>query len=219
MTILAITRMKESRVCIAGIDDQGRWLRPRPTNGLLERDDLVLTDGAALQALDVVELPVVRYVPDPPHVEDLEVDWDGVRVVGHVADQQRQDALNRWIDRPFNMDRDRVDRSLWLAPSEGIMARRFENDDRPSVKISFCCEPDGEWFNNLKVTSIEDEQLLLDEFARLGAKELKKTALRRLFGCREFFLAIGLTREYQDKYWPMVIGVHPVRQTAGQQGH
>jgi len=210
MTVLAVTRMGEGRACLAGMSDQGEWLRPRPIGRLLQLSDLILPVGARVLPFDVIEMPVGRRLPNPPHVEDVEVDWRGVRIVDHAATEDRERLLSEWADHSHEEVFDASERSLGLVRAEGMLARMFPNGGTPAVKLTFCTQEHGRWCGLARVTAITDEQLLLGEFTRLEADRLKKNDLRRLYECREFYLAVGLTREFEGRYWPMVIGIHPV---------
>lgn len=67
--------------CIAGKEvlghgRVGRWIRPvRPKAETGLMDDDVRYDGDGLpRLLDVIEVPLLRHVPNSPHVEDWEID-------------------------------------------------------------------------------------------------------------------------------------------------
>jgi hypothetical protein len=125
--------------------------------------------------------------------------------------EHRAEYLRAHADTSFAAVFTEQERSLGLVEVAGIRTKLFTDDDRRRIKMSFCCEENGPWCGRwATVTSMPDEERLLREFAQRGVDELKKNQLREVYGAREFYLAIGVSREDAGACWPLVIGVHPV---------
>ena len=88
--LLAATRML-SGVCIGGIADDGKWVRPVKERGGLLLGDIMYADRRVMQAFDVVHFPVLRPRPQPPHVEDCLSDFIRTRprLVRHLDPGER----------------------------------------------------------------------------------------------------------------------------------
>ncbi|MHB8870198.1 MAG: dual OB domain-containing protein [Thermoleophilia bacterium] len=215
-TVLGVTRMSAGYACVAGISSDGSWVRPRPVGRRLTRGDLDVGIGRELQCFDVVDVPAVRAAPHPPHLEDWEVEWSNATVASVLPDDRRAEFLRAHADGSFAPVFTGQERSLGLVEVAGIRTKLFTDDDRRRVKMNFCCEKDGPWCHRwATVTSMPDEDRLLREFDQRGVDELKKNQLREVYGAREFYVAIGLSREDEGECWPLVIGVHPVDRLHG----
>jgi hypothetical protein len=141
------------------------------------------------------------------------VEWGKANVASVLPIDQRGGFLRAHADGSFAPVFNERQRSLGLVEVAGIRTKLFVDGDRRRVKMSFCCGENGHWCHRwATVTSMPDEVRLLREFDQRGAGELKKNQLREVYGAREFYLAIGLSREDEGECWPLVIGVHPVDQ-------
>jgi hypothetical protein len=86
IAVVHLTRMRAPCICVAGLDRDGRHIRPVPRHGRLTEDDLAAAGGPfAIGA--VVDLGATRPCPSPPEVEDHLFDRDASRRT-HYADQQ-----------------------------------------------------------------------------------------------------------------------------------
>jgi len=74
LTIMAVTKMKGSHVCVAGINEEGEWIRPVRTDRLLV-DDLFHEGKVVFEIYGIVNIYFRLHAPQPPHSEDWVVDW------------------------------------------------------------------------------------------------------------------------------------------------
>src|SRR2546430_2346200 len=69
IVVTHLTRMREGRICVAGLTNAGEHIRPRPWEAELDRSHL-LTRGGIFDIGAVVDLGTVENIGLPPEVED-----------------------------------------------------------------------------------------------------------------------------------------------------
>lgn len=225
LLIVAVTRMK-SGLCMAGYWPEPhprsglRWVRPvRPYDTLLVGD---LTDdaGRVVEPWDVVDLPWAGARPQPPHVEDCEVDWmrRRPRVLRRLVGERRSRFLERYLDRrPQDVLGKRPTRSLCLVRPESVEAlfRKEPGAGRFEARLAFSLDglsvPAAELPPGVPVTDLRWRALGRAWLGK-GCRELKlahRDVMERL-GAQDLYLALGLSRAYAGRHTLLVIGVHPV---------
>lgn len=76
-----------------------RWIRPIKQGMPLTRDDLHYQDGAPIRLGDVVQVDVVQPQPQPPHIENVVVNWDaGVLFIRDLTEARRAAFFPRHVD-------------------------------------------------------------------------------------------------------------------------
>jgi len=224
ITTLAITKM-HGGVCTAGIDDTGRWVRPvRPLTQQARLRaaagdySLLTTDffhggRSHLVHLGVTRFYLLGHAPDPPHVED----W--------IIDSKRKPELLRKLSpseqQSFLVSRAEAGLSRLLSAKEGslclVRPERFSFLFRLSrtgydvtVRSSFALGSDE--MTDIACTDLRMRSLgrsLLagrpgDAQATLGDRDFRRR------GKSDNYLVVGLSRLYQGKHWPLVVGVHSI---------
>jgi hypothetical protein len=220
--ILAVTKMLGG-VCIAGMTTEAdaitglRWVRPVRAYGHVLLGDITTQEGTALRPFDVVELDLLRPCPAAPHVEDWIADFvhNRPRVVRRLEGQRRADFLQKYQDTAPCQVLDNQQRSLCLIKPNWI-------------KGCFRLDPSSGQFNarlgfglgqrsyvgspakgGLSVTDLKWRALghawLPDDG---GWTEFDAGDLEARFGIQEIYLAMGLSRSFEGKFWPLVVGVH-----------
>lgn len=70
LTITDLTRMSGNRVCIAGIADDGRIIRPEFDRDIITEDWLFRDNSPIIKPFARVKFDLIEHRPDPPHTED-----------------------------------------------------------------------------------------------------------------------------------------------------
>jgi hypothetical protein len=74
LIITDLTKMKEDRICIFGIDSEGRNIRPEiPYSQWIETDIIDENGKLIIQPLAEIEFDFIKSNPKPPHIEDVEI--------------------------------------------------------------------------------------------------------------------------------------------------
>jgi hypothetical protein len=212
--LLAVTKML-SGLCIGGVAPGGsRWVRPVKEFGSILVGDLRLPDGALMQPFDVVSLPLGKPRPQPPHVEDVLCDFVRPRPqrVRRVPVEEREAALRAALDPHPEQVWERHERSLTLFQPADLTAI-FVHDDYSGKFEARLAWPGGGLERGHPVTDLRWRALgraLLPQGGerRLTWADLRAGAHTHGPGASAVYLALGLSRNYQGQFWPIVVGVH-----------
>jgi hypothetical protein len=210
LVLLAVTRML-SGVCIGGIPPGGgAWVRPVKSFGCPLLGDLRLAGGALMRPFDIVSLNLLNPQPDPPHVEDVLCDFIRPRPEwrGRLSERERETFLEGCVDpRPSD---------IWCGDSRSLtlfepltLTAAFAFDfysEKFECRITW---PGYDRSQGVPVTDLK-WRALGREWVTAGPQnqQYDLPALRRRLGVERVFLAIGLSRNYQGQFWPIVVGVH-----------
>ena len=93
ITVNHLTRMKRPYVCVAGVDQSGRSIRPVLASEQLPRS-LLVSQGGPFRLGSVVEIGDPQPKPDVPEVEDVVFNPGRTRVVQHLDADEFRDLLN-----------------------------------------------------------------------------------------------------------------------------
>jgi hypothetical protein len=223
--ILAMTKML-SGICTAGFAPDPdpvtglRWVRPVRDFDTLLPGDMTDADGRPVRCCDVVELDLLAPRPDPPHVEDWLTDFvrHRPRLLRRLEGEKRARFFPRYVDRAPEDVLIHHTRSLCLVRPEEVWAR-FSLDGysgKYEARMGFVLTEDANCpqaasRRGISVTDLKWRVLgrswLGDEGGRLA---LDHGTLFERLGADAVYLAIGLSRNWQGQYWPLVIGVHVV---------
>jgi hypothetical protein len=222
--ILAVTRMRGG-VCIAGMTTEPdattglRWMRPTRDFGHVLLGDITTREGTVLRPFDVVLFNCIGARADPPHVEDCVVDFvrNRPRIDRRLEGPRRADFLARYLDRnPDEVLRDHR-RSLCLLEPDWVKGtfRLDEYTGKYDARLGFgfrgSIYQSSHAKGGLPVTDIKWRALGRDWLPNQGGwTEFDAGDLEARFGIQKIYLAIGLSRSYQGRLWPLVIGVHTV---------
>ena len=223
MLVMAMTRMR-SGVCTAGLLRQRhersglRWVRPVKEHGSLLLGDVTTAEGQVLSCGDVVRLNLLRPCPDPPHCEDWITDWVYQRpqIVEHLDDERWSRSLRLACDRaPEDILGQQV-RSLCLVRPEAVWA--IFSGERPGrYEARICFRLDGvsnvatHAPQGIPVSDIKWRALGRDWLAgRPATLRLSGEEIQERLNVDDIYLAVGLTRPFEGRIWPLVIGVHTI---------
>jgi hypothetical protein len=224
ITTLAITKM-HGGVCTAGIDEAGRWVRPvrrkseqapRATGAtdysLLPID--FFHDGKPhLANLGVTRFYLTEHAPDAPHVEDWTIDSrTKPELLKKLSPPEQQDFLISHAEPGVSRLLSPPSASLCLIqPLHFIfLFRAGPSGDDVVVRSSFIT-------GRHELTDIACTDLRMRALGRaMLAGKRGETELRLgegdfwRQGKSAIYLAVGLSRLYKGKHWPLVVGVHSI---------
>jgi len=217
MTVVAVTKM-QSGVCIAGVSESGNWVRPvREVGGALNASCLVTSARSPIRCFDTAEFDLVYPKPDPPHVEDWVTNFPIGRVAHSLSEAERIAFLSEHIDSSRLALFDSFQCSLCLVEPESIDELIFKRNSvsgKFEARLVFTAQGrqyagDGNT-RGIPCTDLKLRALGRKLLAESQVKVYPKGLLNKSRGDRKVFLALGRTRLFQDRYWPMVIGFHIV---------
>jgi len=223
--IMAMTRMR-SGICTAGFINephprsQLRWVRPVKEFGVLLLGDMTQPDQSVVTIGDVVALHLIEARPEAVHCEDWLTDFvkQRPRIIRQFTTQKRAEFLAQHCDKnPADVLHDHT-RSLCLIRPEKLWASFVLDaytetyEARIGFQIDNRCYPETNPQRGMPVTDLKwralgrtwlnqrhCEQLVLDQGGLHD--RLQATAI---------YLGIGLSRPFEGKIWPLVIGVYPI---------
>ena len=223
--ILAMTKML-SGICTAGFTRARdpvtglRWVRPVRAFDTVHPGDMTDVDGRLVQCGDVVELNLVAPRPDPPHVEDWLTDFvhHRPRLLRRLEGEKRARFFARHLDHAPEDVLIYNTRSLCLVQPEQVWAR-FSLDGysgKYDARMGFTLPGDVNHPRAVsrRGVSVTDLKWHARGRAWLGDRgghlTLDHAALHERLRVEALYLALGLSRNWQGEYWPLVIGVHAV---------
>jgi len=221
--VLAMTHMR-SGICTAGFTNEPdpvthlRWVRPVKPHTSLMTGDMTDSEGRVAKCFDVLEMALQRPRAQPPHTEDVLTDFvyhrpvvrrrlDGesrARFLASHCDHRPEDVLvhqsrSLCLVHPdevwagFSLDR--ASGALQARMGFGLGGLRHEAASSRGVAVT-----DVKWRALDRLWLKEGPDALW-----LDARELE----RRL-RLNAVYLAVGLSRGHEGRYWLMVVGVHMV---------
>jgi hypothetical protein len=224
ITTLAITKM-HGGVCTAGIDDNGRWVRPvRPaaeqssratgaTDYSLLPIDFFHGGKSHLVNLGVTRIYLTEHAPVPPHVEDWIIDpRKKPEFLRKLAPAEQQDFLSSHSEPGIARLLPTQAASLCLVRPDhfSFLFRVGPTGDNVSVRSSFTTGTDE--MRDIACTDLR--MRVLGRSLVLGKSHEAEFRLSdedfRRRGKTETYLAVGLSRLYQSRHWLLVVGVHSI---------
>jgi len=222
--LLAVTKMLGG-LCIAGMTTERdpvtglRWVRPVPEYGHVLLGDVTTAGDQVLQPFDVVKFCLVRPCPDLPHAEDWAVDFvhNRPRIVRRLEGERRAWFLEKYRDRDPGQVLQLKERSLCLVKPDWVKGcfRLDPHSGRFDANLGFGLG--GRRYTGshakggLAVTDLKWRALgraWLPEDG--GWVDFDEGDLEARYGVEKVYLAVGLTRSFKGKFWPIVVGVHTV---------
>jgi hypothetical protein len=210
VALLAVTRMI-SGICIGGVPPGGgAWVRPVKKFGTILPGDIRYLDGNWMRPFDVIDINLIRPRPDPPHVEDWTCDFvrPRPRLVRRLDPSDRRRLLQSAMD-PAAAEAWRTRRQSLAVIRPGDITAHFALDAYSSHYESRIAWPGCERTRGCPVTDLRWRALGRRLVPREGGElRLSLEDLVERIGCEEVFLAVGLSRNYEGQFWPIVVGVH-----------
>ena len=220
--VLAVTKMLGG-VCIAGMTTEPdpvsrlRWVRPIRDYGHVLLGDITTPDKVVLCPFDVVEFQLLRPHPAPPHTEDWITDFvrHRPRIVRRLEGERRAAFLRTYLDTAPRQVLASQQRSLCLVKPDRIKGCFRLDPYSGSFEARMAFDLDGQTYRGsyaqggLSVTDLKWRALGRAWLPEEGGwTEFEAGDLKARLGIQEIYLAVGLTRSYQGRFWPIVVGVH-----------
>ncbi|MCI0488783.1 MAG: hypothetical protein L0229_19505 [Blastocatellia bacterium] len=222
ITVLAVTRM-HGGVCTAGIDDAGEWVRPvRPT---VERqwEQNFITDFCLLPIdffhggkSHLINLAVTRFrllepVPKPPHSEDWIIDLTAKpQLIRKLSLEEQAGFLAAHADSDLSVLDPNGNRSLALVRPQQFSFSFGLNRTGEDVTVRATFTVAGRTTSDVGCTDLRmraiGRKLIEKSKSAKGCSLTSEDFERR--GKQATYLAVGLSRLYKSKHWPIIIGVH-----------
>lgn len=224
--ILAMTKML-SGVCTAGMTAEShplsglRWVRPVRRYDTLLLGDVTCADGGLFCCCDVVALDLISPRPDPPHVEDWEVDFvrSRPRRLRRLEGERRAQFLAAHLDRAPEDVIVAHTRSLCLVQPERVHAH-FALDQysgKYEARMSLALpggidHPQAAGQRGIPVTDLKWRALGRSWLQTEGSGRLtlEQEALFERLGADGLYLTLGLSRSWRGTCWLLAVGVHVV---------
>jgi hypothetical protein len=227
--ILAMTYMR-SGICTAGLTKESdptthlRWVRPVKEHSSVLLGDMTDAQGRVVECFDVVELALQQPHPDPPHTEDVLTDfiYHRPRLLRRLEGERRAEFLAKHLDRSPEDVIIHHTRSLCLIRPHEVWAR-FSLDrwsDKYEARLGFqlpgvqhekANSPKGVPVTDLRWRAL-GRSWLAHAASTDSASELVLPCdqLMARLQAAQVYLALGLSRGYQNEFWLLVVGVHVV---------
>ena len=222
--ILAATKMLGG-VCIAGMTAEPApvtglcWVRPIREHGHVLLGDITTSDNTVLRPFDVTEMHLLHPHADPPHTEDWITDFvhHRPRIVRRLEGERRSGFLQKYMDTAPRQVLEGQQRSLCLLRPDWVKGcfRLDAYSGHFEARLAFGLEGRsyrGDYAKGgLSVTDLKWRALGRTWLPEEGGwTEFDGGDLEVRFGFRQIFLAVGLTRSYEGRFWPIIVGVHTV---------
>ncbi|HEX4951434.1 MAG TPA: hypothetical protein VFZ34_32550 [Blastocatellia bacterium] len=224
LTILAVTKM-HGGVCTAGIDEQGRWVRPvrqlkPPEYAYAGASDYCLLplDFFHGGQSHMVNLGVTRcwlksHQPSPPHIEDWTLDVNHKpQLLKQLSLAEQTEFLATHAEANFAplLHHERS-LGLYQATQFGFHFGWNATGDDVVVRATFTIagtELRDIGCTDLRLRALGRKLLAHNQTATLTqldfARHLKQAT----------YLAVGLSRLHHGKHWPILVGVHTLPELA-----
>ncbi len=232
LTMTDVTRMKGSRVCIAGIDSDGVCIRPDlPPPGLLQ-GHLQVEGHAIIKPRAKIEFELQPKPSAKPHTEDMFFEADTWRHVGDCDDNEWYQLLDR--DAAPSVEaifQGALQEHKYVLPGEGARSlgtirvadvhdmqlfNPYDGSPRPRLRFS---DAAGVVYD-LPITDLayRDWAAALGADASRGRHGAAAREVQELRKAQALFLRVGLTRPFdpgggtQEKCWLQITGICPTSQ-------
>jgi hypothetical protein len=182
--------------------------------------DMTDAGGRLVCCNDVIELELLAPRPDPPHVEDWVTDFvrHRPRLLRRLEGEKRARFFSGHLDRAPEDVLIHHMRSVCLVQPEDVWAR-FSLDrysGKYEARMGFVLAEDANHPRAASRRGVSVTDLRWHALGRSwlsdkgGHLSLDRDALFERLDADAVYLAIGLSRNWQGVYWPLVIGVHVV---------
>jgi hypothetical protein len=168
-----------------------------------------------MRPCDVITLGLGAPRPQPPHAEDVLCDFvrPRPRLVRQVAGAEREAMLAAALDPHPEEVWERQDRSLTLFRPGEVTATFFHDaySGKFEARLAWpgCGEERGHPVTDLRWRAL-GRALLPEGGTRCLNREELQAGVGPVPPCRDVYLAVGLSRAHEGRFWPMVVGVHLV---------
>jgi hypothetical protein len=227
VVILAVTKM-HGGVCTAGIDAEGRWIRPiRPMTKRVGEPDTI-TDYCLLP-LDffhggrshlicgaLTRLYLKAHTPMRPHVEDWTIALQQKpQLLRELSGQEQADFLAQHCESDLSALVPNEERSLGLFLPDTFRFHFGTNKAGTDITVRADFVLRSQTFSEIGCTDLRMRALgrkLLERSGGMTQRLTRADFERR--GKQLTYLTLGLSRLYQGKHWLIIVGVHSIPELA-----
>lgn len=225
LTLTDVTRMREGRICIAGVDGAGRSVRPVVPEGNLWEDFLTGIRGRVIGAFTTLSLDLLAHRPDPPHTEDWTFNPWTATYVGDVAGNRRRELLERILDPSVEaifgaqihgdaghyVRRGEGTRSLGTVRTSGIAGVQVRRPEGGDMRIYVTFVDQTGALYRLAVTDLEMCRRWTPMHDETGDDLRVAGSIRNALAGGDIYLRIGLARHwdlYPDRCYLQITGIY-----------
>jgi len=212
LIITDITRMNHGNVCVAGVNREGKTIRPLFEYRGIPEDWLYENGKCVVQPFTEITLDLVKHHPQPPHTEDWIMDDKKISCMATPDMRKRRDLLQKICDKSvsaiFNTEI-HDDHGHYTPAGEGERSmgtifvrylRAFKHRCYQGMwdyRIGFDDFASGTYW--LKINDLTFRYYIdyLREQEQIDCNEIEKR-LTTLLRQRDVFLRIGLARRWKD---------------------
>ena len=226
LAITDLTYMWDEEVCIAGVTDDGRCVRPVRQGGVqrshLYRDARLAVYPRAKVRFDFSPTEIV-----PPHIEDMRFEPKSVAQVGACNDSEWEEVLRStcfpsvakmfdgYLENGRRVPPDAKTRSLGTIGDVDVIKVSVDDSfDRRRGRLDFS-DPNRQYYRRYPVNDLAFRLHCQERIDKLGdVAKADQSVLRELLAADRVYLRIGLARpermgEYDLACWTQVAGVYP----------
>jgi hypothetical protein len=223
LVILAVTKM-HGGVCTAGIDADGKWVRPvRPTAKRVGEGDTI-TDYCLLPidffhngqshlvTGSLTRVWLAAHTPERPHVEDWTLDLQRKpQWLRKLSQQEQADFLAAHCESDVSALVPDAARSLGLFLPDSFCFSFGMNKSGTDICVRADFTFREQTFSDVGCTDLRMRALgrKLLEKSSGATRQLTQVDFQRQ-GKQVTYLALGLSRLYRGKHWLIVVGVHSI---------
>ncbi len=206
--------MSGKRVCIAGVTDEGKSIRPEFKSGSIHEHWLFEGDEAIVRPFARLQFDLIRHKPEPPHTEDWVIDdsfrgnaglpplADQVKLLERILDANIAGIFGAQIHKTpgFYVNKGEGNRSLGTIKVQKLWEVVHDcGHGRWEYRINFVDASNTTY--RLGVTDLAFRYYMdhLREKEGLDCEQVGKQLSNRL-RTRELYLRIGLARPTWEKY-------------------
>jgi hypothetical protein len=225
LLITDVTQMSEDRVCIAGINHQGKSIRPCLFKGIYQRHILPPYVPAAIRPRAVFQMflnPKKEHLS--PHTEDhtwhFERETKFIRI---VDDSTWRDALKRIsstsieeivglkLHRNKNIKPGSGIRSLGVIKPESIdwfdyKLLNYADTTKQGYRLSFT-DLSGEKYQDISISDLAFRRYVVSQIMQGNTPNKVSYEIKQMLNRAEVWLRVGLTRDFEGWCWLQVNGI------------
>jgi len=230
IAVTDITRMKPPFICIAGVYNDGRSVRPLMKGKRFDQN-WCQRNGFVIKPFSVIELDFLEPRPTPPHTEDYYINPHHVVWVSQLDVEKKRQLLKMMDDgcvanifgaellskenqKAKYIQTGSGNRSLGTIRPKSIQHFHYRQYEHCwDYRLAFtdqCGEEYQVKIVDLSFQSMMDYQRVVQGFS---PRQVEQYAMDHIFGVEDLYLRLGLARgfaDYPDCCFLQITGVYPI---------
>lgn len=221
LIITDLSRMKDDRVCICGLNSEGITIRPVLPYGVRERNLRDINGKLIIKPFSVVKFQLMRPISNAPHTED--VGWNinqSPVFIRNLSFPERKELMeytsfksveeifqaeigdNRFIEEGKGL------RSIGTLKPLNITEIQYYKRDNGKYNYRLGFIDQNNEFYNFPVTDCAFRQYCDNKFSSGYSFESIEDELMDKLNKTDCFFRVGLTRVFKDVHWIQISGVY-----------